>query len=99
MTMSKRLRAKSLERRRAIVGDDTALAYGMGFVGLDPRRTRWQILGAAVIFSNFLVAVVKAAFIPGWIVWYIIFLSLSRPVGVVVTDKHVIILQRSFVTG
>lgn len=99
MALSNRNREKGLKISEAIVGDGAALAYGIGQVGPDPRKTRLQIVIGAIVFTVFLVAVVKAAIVPGFLVWFLIFSFIVRPVGVVVTNRNVVVLERSLVTG
>jgi hypothetical protein len=83
----------------AIVGDGAALAYGVGQVGPDPRKTRVQIVAGAVVLTVFLVAVVKPAVVPGFLIWFLPYSFIVRSVGVVVTGSNVVVLERSLVTG
>ena len=99
MALSNRNREKGLKISAAIVGDGAALAYGVGQVGPDPRKTRVQIVAGAVVLTVFLVAVVKAAVVPGFLIWFLLYSFIVRSVGVVVTGSNVVVLERSLVTG
>ncbi|MGD0742372.1 MAG: hypothetical protein ABSA31_03670 [Acidimicrobiales bacterium] len=103
MAMTARARAKGLRKSRELLGPDVAVrAFGIGVVGPDPRQTATVIVLAAAAVSVLFVLVLNV--IPpggvlGVVILLVIYWLIDRPAAVVIADRGVAILERSWWSG
>ncbi len=103
MAMTARARAKGLRKSRELLGPDVAVrAFGIGVVGPDPRQTATVIvLAAAAVAVLFVLVlnVIPPGGVLGVVILLVIYWLIDRPAAVVIADRGVAILERSWWSG
>jgi hypothetical protein len=100
MAMSKKARAKGLQKSQELLGANSgAHDYGIGVIGPDPRRTSVVLLivlaGAVALSFLFLGVII----IPGVLLVGAIFGAIDRPASVSITNQGMAVFARSEVNG